>query len=126
MEHPHIMQTFPKGLIDHNKGIFHEPRRALLELGILLLELWHDTTLEARFPLSPVPRNYYGRLRLAWEWLDDVANPPLPLYNAAVWQCVKCFSGDQFCNPKWGEVNFRRAICKDILEPLLKCCEPWM
>lgn len=31
----------------------------MLELGILLLEIWHKTTLEDRFGLGKAPTAYY-------------------------------------------------------------------
>ncbi|KAF4625161.1 hypothetical protein G7Y89_g13008 [Cudoniella acicularis] len=61
-----------------------EPKVALLELGILLLEVWHEITLETRFGLEEAPGGYYPRLVMAREWLNDTDNP-LPDY----WEDIK-------------------------------------
>ena len=42
-----------------------ELKQTLLDLGVLLLEIWHSQTLEEHFRLQHVPTEYYGRLRLA-------------------------------------------------------------
>lgn len=109
------------------------PKDALLELGIMLLELWHETTLEKYYPTSPMrqsgaplPTEYWGRFMLALMWLDEPNDEPLPLYRTALLQCVKCFSGGTFPLPSWDDVNFRKALCKDLVEPLFESCKQWM
>lgn len=62
---------------------------ALLELGILLLEIWHKTTLEARFGLEHAPTAYYDRMARGLEWLDDVDEPLPDLYDKAVAHCLR-------------------------------------
>ncbi|KAI4214112.1 MAG: hypothetical protein LQ351_003197 [Letrouitia transgressa] len=66
-----------------------EPKMALLELGILLLEIWHKTTLEARFGLEHAPTAYYDRMARGLEWLDDVDEPLPDLYDKAVAHCLR-------------------------------------
>ncbi|KAI7778761.1 hypothetical protein LA080_001828 [Diaporthe eres] len=70
-----------------------EPKAALLELGILLLEIWHGMTLESRFGLDESisqsqSMKYYERLVKALEWQDDGTNPMLGLYGQAVSKCL--------------------------------------
>ncbi|KAK1237030.1 hypothetical protein MKX07_000452 [Trichoderma sp. CBMAI-0711] len=63
-----------------------DPKSTLLELGILLLEIWHQTTLENRFAANKAHQfasDYFARLSLAAQWLDDDYNTPLPLYEQA-------------------------------------------
>ena len=123
---PFVLSTFanPRHIQQLQTG--SNARSALLELGILLLELWHETTFEARFTNTAIPSDYFARFRLAWEWLEDVHNPPPDLYNAAMSQCVKCFFGGKTVSFDWEDVNFRRAVCQDIIEPLHKTCKQWM
>ena len=72
-----------------------EPKVALLELGILLLEIWHKMTVEARFGLETAPKAYYDRMARAVEWLDDVDEPLPDLYDKAVAHCLRVnISGD--------------------------------
>jgi hypothetical protein len=102
-----------------------EPKVALLELGILLLEVWHKTTLEARFGLREAPTAYYDRMGRAVEWLDD-ADEPLPdLYDQAVEHCLNVnISGDmRFLD--WEDSKLWSVICGDIIEPLSKICKQW-
>jgi hypothetical protein len=102
-----------------------EPKVALLELGILLLEIWHKTTLEARFGLEEAPTAYYDRMARAVEWLDD-ADEPLPdLYDKSVAHCFRVnISGDtRFLD--WEDTKLWGVICGDIIAPLSKICKQW-
>lgn len=110
----------------HPREVRTNAKAALLELGILLLELWHETTLEARLSQTPPTTDYFGRLRVAWEWLEDISNPPPDSYNAAIAQCIKCFFGGTPCSFDWGDPTFRRVICEDVIEPLWKNCRQWV
>jgi hypothetical protein len=123
---PFVLNTFPDHQRVQQVRVPGDAKSALLELGILLLELWHETTFEARFPAASMTTEYFARFKLAWEWLDDFHNPPPDLYSAAISQCVKCFFGGKPVSFDWEDVNFRRAICQDIIEPLHKTCKQWM
>lgn len=104
-----------------------EPKAALLELGILLLEIWHGMTLESRFGLDesdaqPQSMTYYERLVRALEWQDDGTNPMLGLYAQAV---SNCFTGNNMSAGKtvdWEDTKLWNSICSDIIEPLAKLC----
>ena len=102
-----------------------EPKVALLELGILLLEIWHKTTLEARFGLDIAPTAYYDRMARAVEWLDDVDEPLPDLYDKAVAHCLRVnISGDtRFLD--WEDTKLWSVICGDIIAPLAKICKQW-
>lgn len=102
-----------------------EPKVALLELGILLLEIWHEMTLETRFNLRQTPIGYYERLALAVEWLDDTNNPLPDLYDKAVSHCVRRIIGGESNFPDWDNTRFCGAVCGDIIEPLSKICKQW-
>ena len=102
-----------------------EPKVALLELGILLLEIWHKRTLEMRFSLENAPTAYYDRMARALEWLDDVDEPLPDLYDQAVAHCLRVnISGDtRFLD--WEDTKLWRVICGDIIAPLAKICKQW-
>ena len=103
-----------------------EPKVALLELGILLLEIWHKTTFEARFSLEKAPPTaYYERMARAVEWLDDVDEPLPDLYDKAVAHCLRVnISGDtRFLD--WEDTKLWSVICGDIITPLAKICKQW-
>ncbi|KAL1874522.1 hypothetical protein Daus18300_003541 [Diaporthe australafricana] len=105
-----------------------EPKAALLELGIILLEIWHGMTLEARFGLDESDSQsrstkYYERLVKALEWQDDGENPMLGLYGHTVSHCLtgnKVSSGTAF---DWEDSKLWTSICSDIIEPLSKLCK---
>ncbi|KIW35146.1 uncharacterized protein PV07_01861 [Cladophialophora immunda] len=121
---PLISREFFSPLQGSSKHL--QPKEALLELGIMLLELWHEKTIEDQFPGTLVPAEYWGKLRLASIWLEDTTNPLLPQYRLAVAQCVKCFFGGGFCSPSWGDFEFRKALVRDMVEPLHENCKPWL
>lgn len=102
-----------------------DPKVVLLELGILLLEIWHKKTLETQFSLNEAPAGYYERLALALKWLDDT-NDPLPeLYDKAVSHCVRGMIGGETRFREWEDIKFWGAVCEDIIEPLSKNCKQW-
>jgi uncharacterized protein (UPF0333 family) len=102
-----------------------EPRSILLELGILLLEIWHQTSLEDQFPdkTAEISGGYFSRLSLAAQWLDDDYNTPPLLYEDAIRYCVYGVStrkgADWNTNEFWGE------ICKEVIKPLSENCKQW-
>ena len=100
-------------------------KEALLDLGILLLEIWHSQTLETHFSRQQSPGEYYERLALASKWLDDM-NDPLPeLYEKAVAHCVRGMMGGETRLPDWDDSRFWSAFCQDVIKPLYKNCKQW-
>lgn len=104
-----------------------EPKVALLELGIILLEIWHGMTLEARFGLDESDShsrsmNYYERLVKALEWQDDGTNPMLGLYGQTVSHCL---TGNRVSSGTltWEDSKLWSSICSDVIEPLSKLCK---
>jgi len=96
-------------------------KEALLELGIMLLEIWHEMTLEERFALpAELTMNQY--IRQAWmlEWLDDVNNPPPDLYHKAVSHCVARVTDVRPGLPQWSDMKLWKAVCEGVVEPLSK------
>lgn len=102
-----------------------KPKAVLLELGILLLEIWHQTSLENQFThrIGQTLGDYYSRLSFAAEWLDDNDDPLLRLYEKAVTYCVH-----GACTKRWDDWNANELwseICKEVIEPLSENCEQW-
>ena len=126
LNRPFVRCTFSSTTIEPHSSI--EPKVTLLELGILLLEIWHKTTLEARFGLEKeeqAPTAYYDRMARAVEWLDDVDEPLPDLYDKAVAHCLHVnISGDtRFLD--WEDTKLWSVICEDIIAPLAKICKQW-
>jgi hypothetical protein len=63
-------------------------KEALLELGITLLEIWHEATLEERCFLPTQPMSHHDRQAWVLKWLDDANNPLPDLYHKAVSHCI--------------------------------------
>ncbi|KAK5657627.1 hypothetical protein OQA88_2699 [Cercophora sp. LCS_1] len=104
------------------------PKVALLELGILLLELWYEETLETHFALVEPPAGHAERRDKAQRWLDDVYernDEPLALYHNVVSRCVSGVIGGEAQLRKWGEGRFWDAVCGDVVEPLFENCKGW-
>jgi hypothetical protein len=119
---PFVRCTF-SGTTQAERSI--EPKVALLELGILLLEIWHKTTLEARFGLKEAPTAYYDRMARAVEWLDD-ADEPLPdLYDKSVAHCLRVNIGGDSRFLNWEDTKLWSVVCGDIISPLSKICKQW-
>lgn len=101
------------------------PKEMLLELGILLLEIWHGTTLEARFgsgeASGPAPTRYYERLARTLEWEDDGGMQGL--YGQAVSHCLTGYKGPVRRDVNWEDTRLWSSICSDIIEPLSILCK---
>lgn len=102
-----------------------EPKVALLELGILLLEIWHKTTLEARFGLEKAPTAYYDRMARAVKWLDDVDEPLPDLYDKAVAHCLRVNISGDTRSLDWEATKLWSVVCGDIIAPLAKIRKQW-
>ncbi|KAF3769616.1 hypothetical protein M406DRAFT_245590 [Cryphonectria parasitica EP155] len=101
------------------------PRETLLELGILLLEIWHGTTLETRFGMDQAfrlpPTTYYERLGRALEWQDDGGMQGL--YGEAVSHCLTGNHGPAGQKLDWEDTKLWGSICGNIIEPLSNLCK---
>ena len=104
-------------------GTNTEPKEVLLEPGILLLEIWHQKTLEARFCLDESPAGYYQRVVRAMEWLDDCDDPMPDLYERAASYCIRGGSEARLVN--WDANELWSGVCKNVIEPLSQNCKQW-
>jgi len=125
LDRPFVSTSFVKDATHLQCQQMAEPKVALLGLGILLLEIWHEETLEAHFSLEKRPTEFYERLALALKWLDEMTNPPPELYDRAASHCIKGMVSGEVRLGRWDDVAVWNAICGDIIEPLLKNCKMW-
>jgi hypothetical protein len=98
------------------------PRKALQDFAVVLLELWHETSLELQFGLTTTPSSG-DRLSLALDWLDYQMNPPPDQYRQAVSQCLQPHFSTVSGILSWDDLQFRHAICQFVINPLVKICE---
>lgn len=125
---PLISVKFGSGVQITDRQKFPEARRAILELGIMLLELWYGTTFEAHCNALgvTVSNNYYDRARWAQEWLETSSDSLLPDYHDLVAHCIKCdFANNAFdnqlcLNPTWDNERLTQGFITGVIEPLRK------
>lgn len=102
------------------------PDMALLELGIILVELWTEETLESWVTNAGRPTSDLSnpalRRGLLYEWWSEVKNKAPPNYCQVVQTCFFPFGfGD--VNMSWDDVQFKALYYTNIVEPLSKDLE---
>ncbi|KAK3363951.1 hypothetical protein B0T25DRAFT_443755, partial [Lasiosphaeria hispida] len=102
-----------------------EPQVAILELSILLLEIWHRKSietwaLEAKTELKPGDMG--SRMIAAIRWQQETSKELFLDYLLAVENCLSICSKRLKC---WDDVQFQEEYCENIIMPLLRSCEPW-
>ena len=102
----------------------NDPELALMELGILLLEVWNMATFESwmesagHFIDISQFQDRYIRLRYSIEWFQSLKGKLLPNYQKVVGICLRPSVFDLF-NTSWDDKDFRMAVYSEIVEPLL-------
>ncbi|KAJ8132880.1 hypothetical protein O1611_g747 [Lasiodiplodia mahajangana] len=102
-----------------------DPQAALLDLSILLLEVWHHKTLEiwateAAFGVTDTPER---RHMAAIRWLQSTSDLIPTHHLRAIEQCLGLYSGRL---RYWDDDEFLRMYCENVILPLLKSCEAWL
>ncbi|KPI42994.1 uncharacterized protein AB675_1756 [Cyphellophora attinorum] len=121
---PFITRSFPS--IGPGHGDDHV-KDDLLELGILLLEVWNLQTFEDWAASSGIAlrAGYYARMAPAAQWLEESESEfMLPSYSDAVSVCVK-FSFEGVPH-RWDHPEFRRAFCEKVLSKLQENHKAWV
>lgn len=112
-------------LINNPKPQRTEPQQMILELGIMLLELWHETSLECRSSMTNcvVNDSYYDRLAFAQRWLVETEDFISPVYFQVVSRCVRCCFDGVPPAPVWDGCLLKGLVI-GVVEPLLEQCRP--
>jgi hypothetical protein len=102
-------------------------RRTMLELGILLLELWHQQTFAFFIANSQITAsNTIGcRYDAACQWADESIHNIMPFYHDVVKRCVECNFAMSPSGPAefdWNDSTFRKSVCEHVLQPLWEEC----
>lgn len=124
MAHPLIRGTF-RGMTTCQRSA-DNPDVALLELGILLVELWTEKTLESWVESTGRASSSLSDLALRrgllYEWWSELNKKAPPSYCQVVQTCFFTFEfGD--VNKSWDDVQFRALYYTNIVEPLSKDLE---
>lgn len=124
MAHPLIRGRFEESTTCQRSD--DNPEIALLELGILLMELWTERTIEswvedagrANSDLS----NLALRRGLLYEWWSELRKKAPPNYCQVV---QICFFPGEFgdVSKSWDDVQFKALYYTNIVEPLSKDLE---
>ncbi|KAK8033512.1 hypothetical protein PG991_002910 [Apiospora marii] len=101
-----------------------DTKSLLLDLVILLLEIWHHTPLElwAKSMGLQVMDSAKSRLTAAIRWLEDTSSHIPHLYLDAIEQCLA------FCSGRirvWEDSEFQKQYWETILLPLQESCKAW-
>lgn len=103
-----------------------DPKEALLELAILLLEIWHHRPLEMWAAKLGMGSSSVGtpeaRRVAAIRWLELTSDRLPPHHLAAVEQCLAFCSGRLRA---WDDGEFQRQYCENIVRPLRESCRTW-
>ncbi|KAF4467135.1 hypothetical protein FALBO_5994 [Fusarium albosuccineum] len=101
-----------------------DPKAVLLELAILLLEIWHQRTLESWAVTAAMEslESPEARRIAAIRWLERTSER-LPVHHlTAVEQCLAICSGRLRV---WHDGEFLRHYCENIIKPLQESCKAW-
>lgn len=120
-------------LIKHNfmRAIINKPcynaRRTLLELGILLLELWREQTFASFIADAQLPActTLGSRYDAVCQWAEESRGNIMPSYHDMVKRCLECNFATSPGAPagfNWGDQIFRKSVCEHVLKPLWEQC----
>jgi len=100
------------------------PHDVLLELAILLLEIWNHYPLMVWADNNKVETRTPDQRRIAvMRWLQSTSDN-LPLdYLTAVEQCLAISSGRL---RDWDDERFQIFYCENIIKPLVDACKTWV
>ncbi|KAK5989710.1 hypothetical protein PT974_07968 [Cladobotryum mycophilum] len=121
VDYNRVFVSAPIGL--ESKQELTEPKFVLWELGILLLEIWHQTTLEAFFSLGEAPKDYFCRWEYAVKWRDEIDDPPLGSYEEAISYCLEGVLSKY--RSGWNGNELWNSVYNNIIEPLSRNCNHW-
>ena len=122
---PFVQSRFST-IITTDEKVLPSAKRPLLELGIILLEVWHQQTFAAY--ASSVDKNLdegYGlRYEAAKQWLDESEQLLLPSYLSVLSRCIEYNIANGLPKSEWRDEVLRQSICQDLLRPLYDLCYP--
>ncbi|KAI1773628.1 hypothetical protein F4818DRAFT_452687 [Hypoxylon cercidicola] len=120
---PFVEQTIedPSGWSDTSEG--PDPKTALLQLAILLLEIWHHRPLEMWTAKTGMAGVESKEARIAAiQWLEMTSERLPPHHLTAIEQCLAICSGRlRF----WDDREFLKQYCENIIKPLQESCKAW-
>lgn len=100
-----------------------DPLSTLLELAILLLEIWNHKPLEVWAANTNSDINTPDHRKLAaTAWLQETMHRILPDYLDAVEKCLAICAGRKW---EWDDSEFQKKYCENVIKPLADSCKVW-
>ncbi|KAJ5908063.1 hypothetical protein N7495_000745 [Penicillium taxi] len=99
-------------------------KTSLLELGIMLLEIWHMESIDyyaSRRNLQ-INDSYGTRYEIAKNWLNFSDDNMLPFYLELVTRCIECTFATTTATPEWSDSILRKSVCEHVVKPLWENC----
>jgi hypothetical protein len=122
VDQPLVLQSFcdkaPKGSSEY------KPRLMLLELGILLMEIWNGETLGAFAKRHSDIDNVEPLMRreIATEWYDETWEQMTNNYGGVVNTCMAFALDYNRKMQTWEDEDLRKSVCAKIISPLNEDC----
>jgi hypothetical protein len=100
------------------------PKVALLELAILLLEIWHHKPLELWSKKNGLIHldTQEARTRAAVRWVEMTSQRLPPHHLTAIEQCLAICCGRLRA---WDDHEFIKLYCENVITPLQESCKAW-
>ncbi|KAL2861219.1 uncharacterized protein BJX67DRAFT_367074 [Aspergillus lucknowensis] len=106
----------------------YSTRDSMLELGILLLELWHAQSIESFAADNglKLTNSFGSRYEVAENWIEhsEDEGDMMPFYLEAANRCIECNFTTSVAKPDWNDFTFQKSVCQYVLKPLLDICPP--
>ena len=101
-----------------------EAKYQLLDLGIILLKIRHQTPFESwSFAHGFTLDGSYGtRYPAASRWLRDSPGEVEPSFFDAAARCIECTFQTRSAIPTWEDLDLRKSICELVIKPLWSNC----
>ncbi|CEL01824.1 hypothetical protein ASPCAL01402 [Aspergillus calidoustus] len=104
----------------------YSTRDSMLELGILLFELWHAQSIEvfAADNGLKLTKSFGSRYEVAQKWIahSEDEGDMMPFYLEAATRCIECTFTTATAKPDWNDFTFQKSVCQYVLKPLLDIC----
>ena len=118
VDQPLILQSFSDRTSESPAG--HKPRQMLLELGILLIEIWNGETLAvfAKRHCSVDDIQPLMRQGIASQWYDETWEQMPKNYGGVVKACIAFALDHDRGMQTWESEDLRKSACAKIISPL--------
>lgn len=121
---PFIIHDFQSSPVPTLATHTTKARSSLLDLGILLLEIWHVTPSEvyAQQEGLLLDTTYGARYEVASRWLNHTADNILPFYLDPVCRCIEGTFASSAPVLQWNDRQFQSSVCESLVKPLWDNC----